>query len=765
LAERIRNASRRTKAALPWLKLAKFGTKRSDKNSLRHDGNLDAITGCEIDYDGEQISFDDALKVLGEMHISALTYTSPSHTPDAPRYRILAPTSKPLPPAMRAALVARINGFMKAKLGVEKFAATESFAISQAYYFGWVTTNTNRDHRVEVTEGEFIDLRSDLAEYEAVGKKAGSASDDKPQADPDRVHGFDAIIAIIGDGDGLNGFNDPLSRAAASYVALHNGSPFDKAMLKSLLRDAINSAPKKPTRNPGDITRYLSDAYLDDIIATAERKFVQRGPITLDDFVAVMSKGSYLFKPTREAWPTKSVNVCLPQVPLTKKDGTPVVDKKTKKPLLIAASTWLDMHQRVEQITWAPGFAEIIKDRLVDEGGWIERVGVSIFNLYRPPTLVTTGLHVTEAEIAPWIDHLKAIYPDDGEHIIKFLAHRCQLPFDKINHNLLLGGLQGIGKDTLLEPVRYAVGPWNFKDINPADMLGPFNPFLRAVVLRINEARDLGEVNRFAFYEHLKTICAAPPMVLRVNEKNLREHYIHNCCGVITTTNHKTGGIYLPPDDRRTYVAWSNCLKEAFADDYWKKLWGWYSDQDGIRKVAAFLRTYDLSSFNAKAPPARTPAFLEIVASGIATEEIELSDLIERMGSPDALTLTQLCERAGREGDDLEELSNWLNDRTNRKAVPHKLEQVGYVRVPNPDNKQGIWTIKTWQSRRNDGGQCDFVQVQQRQPVYGKASLSYADQTKAVRTMIQLIEQREDGEKQAKEEARQRWFQSNPKVF
>ena len=52
-------------------------------------------------------------------------------------------------------------------------------------------------------------------------------------------------------------------------MAIHNGHPFDKEKLKALLRDAINKAPKKLTRNPNDIARYLSDKYLDDAIASA----------------------------------------------------------------------------------------------------------------------------------------------------------------------------------------------------------------------------------------------------------------------------------------------------------------------------------------------------------------------------------------------------------------------------------------------------------------------------------------------------------------
>ena len=84
------------------------------------------------------------------------------------------------------------------------------------------------------------------------------------------------------------------------------------------------------------------------------------------------------------------------------------------------------------------------------------------------------------------------------------------------------------------------------------------------MILRVSEARDLGDVNRYEFYDHMKAYTAAPPDVLRVDEKNLREYSVFNCCGVIITTNHKTDGIYLPADDRRHFVAWCDLDKEDF---------------------------------------------------------------------------------------------------------------------------------------------------------------------------------------------------------
>ena len=50
-------------------------------------------------------------------------------------------------------------------------------------------------------------------------------------------------------------------------------------------------------------------------------------------------------------------------------------------------------------------------------------------------------------------------------------------------------------------------------------MMGRFNGFLKSVILRVSEARDLGDVNRFTFYDHMKAYMATPPDVLRCDEK------------------------------------------------------------------------------------------------------------------------------------------------------------------------------------------------------------------------------------------------------
>lgn len=100
---------------------------------------------------------------------------------------------------------------------------------------------------------------------------------------------------------------------------------------------------------------------------------------TIDDFVAYMPQHNYIFLPTNDTWPPESVNVRLARMPLLDKFGLPVLDKDGK-PIKISAATWLDKNQPVEQLTWAPGDERIIRNRLITNGGWIERQGAACLN-------------------------------------------------------------------------------------------------------------------------------------------------------------------------------------------------------------------------------------------------------------------------------------------------------------------------------------------------------------------------------------------------
>jgi hypothetical protein len=419
--------------------------------------------------------------------------------------------------------------------------------------------------------------------------------------------------------------------------------------------------------------------------------------VTLTDFHAYMPMHNYIFVPTRALWPTISVNARIAPIKVGDDDA-------------IKASTWLDQNRPVEQMTWAPDLPEIIEDRLLYEGGWLDRTGVRCFNQYLAPTVIPGDARHADR----WLDHVRLVYPDEAEHLLSWLAHRVQRPHEKINHAMVLGGKPGIGKDTILEPVKQAVGPWNFQEESPSRMLGRFNASLKSVILRISEAHDLGEFDRFKFHDHMKAIIAAPPDTLKIDEKYIREYMILNVCGVIITTNHKTDGIYLPAEDRRHFVAWSDLQKEdeRFADGYWDRLYA-YFDDGGNEAVTAYLRQRDIRRFDPKAPPPKTAAFWAIADANRAPEEAELADILDRLGKPPAVTLGHIQNAA--EGDVVE----WLRDRRNRRIIPHRLERCGYAPVRNPDDAHdGQWKI--------DG---------KRQTVYARQTLSLLDQMAAAQRL------------------------------
>ncbi|MFN4057781.1 MAG: AAA family ATPase [Roseinatronobacter sp.] len=168
LQDRLNSTTARDKAALPLVKLATFGDARTDKGSLRNDANLLRVSGVEGDYDAGAVSPQDAAERLRQAGIAALIYTTPSHTAEAPRWRILAPLAHPVAPAEREALCARLNGALGGIL------AAESFTPSQSYYFGGLA---ERPPESFLVEGQPLDRVSGVTSIGPQPKRVKSTTD------------------------------------------------------------------------------------------------------------------------------------------------------------------------------------------------------------------------------------------------------------------------------------------------------------------------------------------------------------------------------------------------------------------------------------------------------------------------------------------------------------------------------------------------------------------------------------------------------------
>jgi hypothetical protein len=685
LKELIENSAAKHKDLLPMLKLAHFGELRTKKgNSLRNNANVQWINGCEGDYDGEQISIDQAKDITKNAGVHAFIYTSPSHLPDKPRFRILCRFSKRRQPAHHEQMVARLNGLFHGALGAE------SFTLSQSYYYGHIVDDAGNviafkkngagveepfpsEYRVELIEGRPLDLCDEL-DSGAIGKSGKKSGGNGGDYSGDYID-LGELLRRAFSGESVHP-----SFASIIGKMVHDGAS------RKLVTDFCEAIWKEAkAHNPRLEDREFEEVLglIDWCFDKEESKQPPLDAVDIGHLYAYRPEHNYIYAPTGARWPAASVNSAFGKI-----DG-------------LKAALWLDQHKAVKQMTWAPGAPPIIKDKLIADGGFTEMPDTAVFNLYRPPNIKLGN----PSDAQRWIDHVRKVYPDDAEHLFRWFAHRRQRPEVKPNHCLFLGGGSGIGKDTLLQPVRVAVGHWNCQTVSPTVLLGRFNGFLKSVMLVISEARDLGEINRPQFYEHLKGITAAPPHVLLIDEKNTHPYNVPNLVGVVLTSNHKVGGIYLPPDDRRTYVAWSPLTLDDFEQDYWNSIWAYY-ENGGYEAVAAYLQAFDLTGFDPAAPPPKTRAFWEIVAASAAPEQGDVADAIEQLGNPPAFTLFDLQSHAISS-----DLVDWLKDRKNRRVIAAALEKYEYVPVRNQGPKDGLWKING-----------------RRQTVYAKANLTMREQ-------------------------------------
>lgn len=173
------------KSVCPLLKLAVFGDKRTTKGSLRSDENILEIFGIEGDYDAGQVTLIEAADKLEEQGVEACFYTTPSHTFEHPRWRVLVPLSKACLPSERVKFVTVIDGMLGGIL------ARESYTASQTYYFGKVKDVSYETRRVHGTPVD--KLNSEIIEKYSVKHSENKQKKELQINDPDRQSILNAV--------------------------------------------------------------------------------------------------------------------------------------------------------------------------------------------------------------------------------------------------------------------------------------------------------------------------------------------------------------------------------------------------------------------------------------------------------------------------------------------------------------------------------------------------------------------------------------------
>ena len=384
-----------------------------------------------------------------------------------------------------------------------------------------------------------------------------------------------------------------------------------------------------------------------------------------------------MYKVTQELWIESAINAAVSSINFEGK--------------IMSASEWLKENRLASSITCDPSLHNgYIKGMDSSFGEIIETEG-AIFNTYRHPTIVSG-----DAALAiPFIEHIHKLFNKDGdaEQFLNYMAHRAQRPAEKPRFALLIGGGQGIGKDTAVEMCVPAIGSWNVANIEPSHLESAFNEHAASTLVRINEAANLQEMSRWAFNEKTKVLIAGLPDICQINPKYGQKYSVKLFCGVIITTNHLLNGLHIPPDDRRYDVIDCATHEEmGFKNPndrklYFDWLWNWFYKEKGDSHIAAYLREKDISKFSAPNGQRRTKAHQSIIM--VELEQYGwFFDIVNELGSPDFISVPTIKNIAERNG----EIDTTKNSQFQGK-IKHAALAAGYVRYGNPNSTEGRWTM------------------------------------------------------------------------
>lgn len=416
-----------------------------------------------------------------------------------------------------------------------------------------------------------------------------------------------------------------------------------------------------------------------------------QGATPIEEFIYYNPDNKYVYRLNGKLWPAAGVDAAVSPVN---------VDGK-----IIKATEWLKVNRQATTMANDPLVAgDYVKGVNYDDGEIIPMAGAAIYNSYRAPTIVLGD----PRRATRWVEHTRRMMPREGDadQCFNYLAHRVQHPGVKPRFALLIGGEQGIGKDTTIAMSVPAMGARNMRNIEPSAFNSSFNEYATGTLVVISESTNHEELSKWAFNEQLKTLIAGTPDLWDINPKyGLKfRHRLHN--GTILTTNHLDSGIYIPQDDRRFDVIECATLAEMGLADrdvrrfYFELLWTWFL-KGGNRHVAAWLHERDISQWSPDHGQRKTEAHADVVQANRESdmwcveilEELMVLDwpkdlcIVDAEGHCVALKFVRadwIIDRAVTRGE---------NKMDARRKLKPTMKRCGYVAYNNKADQEGRWWI------------------------------------------------------------------------
>ena len=208
---------------------------------------------------------------------------------------------------------------------------------------------------------------------------------------------------------------------------------------------------------------------------------------------------------------------------------------------------------------------------------------------------------VSEDDVKIFLDHIKLLTNNDEttfNYLLKYIAHMIQKPEQHNPVAIILKGLQGVGKDALVEIIGKITNTnLIFTTSKMEDVLGQFNIGLKNKLLVVfNEIE--GSKSDFANHSKFKDLITVKN--LTINEKNMKQYDVRNFARIFLFSNANSP-VKIEYSDRRMVVINTGIPNDgAYYDRLYKNL---INNDSSISKLHNYLLNLDIDNFDFKTRP------------------------------------------------------------------------------------------------------------------------------------------------------------------
>lgn len=190
-----------------------------------------------------------------------------------------------------------------------------------------------------------------------------------------------------------------------------------------------------------------------------------------------------------------------------------------------------------------------------------------------------------------FLDHLDLITNKEcTPFLLNYITHLIQKPWEKPQVGIVLKGMQGTGKDALIDTLVKIIGKaYCHRTSTMSCAFGSFTSSLKQSLLYI-----FNEVKGKQGFENADAI---KDLITReehnINEKHIREYKVENSVRCFFLSNNLTP-LDIPPDDRRFVVYRTADKREA---EYYNTLYEKIEDNEEINNLYSYLMSRDIITF------------------------------------------------------------------------------------------------------------------------------------------------------------------------